>query len=95
MHARDNARERRSSAALEVDDEVADGERSAGEEYNELSEGQDLSRIKGAKKAKKMSTAKGNVCRGLARTNADGELEWWATEHSGGGKILAIRLRLC
>ena len=95
MHARYNARERRTSAALVVDDEVVDGVRLTGEEYNELSEEQDLSRIKGAKKAKKTSTAKGNVRRGLTRTNADGELEWWATERSGGGKIFAIRLRLC
>ncbi|KAM0804764.1 hypothetical protein BDR22DRAFT_547283 [Usnea florida] len=87
MHARYNARERRSSAALVVDDEVADGVRSTGEEYNDLSEEQDLFRIKGAKKAKMTSTAK--VRRGLTRTNADGELEWWATERSGG--VLAVR----
>ena len=94
MHVRDNARERRSSAALEVDDEVADGERSTGEEYNKLNEEQDLSRIKGVIRAEKTSTARANVRRGLTRTNADGELEWRATEHSDGGKIFAIRLRI-
>ena len=95
MHARDNARARRISAALEVDDEVADGEPSTEEEYDDVSEEQDLSRTKDVKKAKKTTTASGNVHRGLTRINADGELEWRANVRSAGGKTFAIRLRLC
>ena len=95
MHVSDNARERRSSAALEVDDEIADGECSKGEEHNELNEEQDLSSIKGVKKAEKPSMAGDNVRKGLTRTNADGELEWRATEHSDGSKIFKMPLRLC
>ena len=95
MHARDNARERRISTALVVDDGVADGELSTGEEYNELSEEQDFFRTKGIKKARKTSTARGMVRKGLTCSNADGELEWRKTEHSDGGKIFAIRLRFC
>lgn len=90
MHARNNAGERRTSAALEVDDEVADGEPSTGEEYNDFSEEQDLSGTKDVKKAKK----NWNYCKGLTRTNADGELEWLANEQSYSCKIIAMRLRL-
>ena len=95
MHARNNARKRRTSAALEVDDEVADGEPSTREEYNDFSEEQDLSGTKAVKKAKKTSTAWRNVRRGLTRINADGELEWRAKELGNGGKIFTIQLRLC
>ena len=95
MHARDNARERRGSAALELDDEVADGGRSTTEEYNELREEQDFSRIEGVKMAQKTPTARENVPKGLTRTNADGELEWRVTEHSDGCKMFAFQLRRC
>lgn len=95
VHARDSARERRRSAALGVDDEVAGSEGSKGEENNKASEEQYLSKTKGVERAKKTSTAKGNVSRGLTRTNADGELEWRATDHGDGGKVSPVRLRLC
>ena len=90
--ARDSAGGGRRLAALAMDDEVKDGESSAGEEYNEDSEEQDLSKTKAVEET---STAKENVGRGLTRTNADGELEWVATTHRDGGKISAILFRLC
>ena len=94
VHASDSAQERRRSAALGVDDEVAGSEGSK-RENNEASEEQHLSKTKGVKRAKKTSTAKRKVSRGLTRTNADGELEWRATDDGDGGKVSPVQLRLC
>ena len=77
-----------------VDDEDEDGEYSSEEEEDEeAGEEQDVPMTKGTKKSKNAPKSRERLRRGLTRTNADGELKWFAKTDGKGGKIFSISLR--
>lgn len=77
-----------------MDDEDEDGEYSSEEEEDEeAGEEQDVPMTKGTKKSKNAPKSRERLRRGLTRTNADGELKWFAKTDGKGGKIFSISLR--
>ena len=78
-----------------MDDAVEDRQGSSEVEQDMEAGGkQDLATAKGSGKSGKSSKTRKEVHRGLTRVNADGELEWLATDDTEGGEITLTHIEL-